>query len=105
MRLRTFVIIALTTANSFAAPKERAWEDGRLLENRDNPYFTGKDIAVIDGTKPIAVTANDSFSITQNPGSSSAVYDHYVIEGRNFAYLVEFGHLKDYPAAHVTTRK
>jgi hypothetical protein len=105
MRLRTFVVIALTSASSFAAPKERAWEDGRLLENRDNPYFTGKDIAIIDGTKPLALATNDSFSITQNPGASNSVYDHYVIEGKQSAYLVEFGHLKDYPAARVTARK
>ncbi len=104
MRLRTLVIIALSTAIGFAAPKQRAWEDGSLLDNRDNPYFTGKDAATVDGTKSNTYATNDSFNVSQNAGPNT-VYDHYVIEGRSAAYLVEFAHLKDYPAARVTVRK
>jgi hypothetical protein len=104
MRSRTFVIIALTAAIGFAAPKQRAWEDGRLLDNRDNPYFNGKEADAIDGTKPIMYATNEQYTVTQNSGSST-VYDHYVIEGRSAGYLVEFAHLKSYPGAHLTVRK
>ncbi len=105
MRSGTLAIVVLAAAISFAAPKQRAWEDGRLLDNRDNPYFSGPDAVVVDATKPITYATKDDYNVTQNAGSSNTVYDHYVIEGRSSAYLAEFAHLKTYPSAQVTIRK
>ena len=104
---RMFVIIALTAASCLAAPKQRAWEAGRLLDIRDNRYFTPKDAIHNDGTKRTAFVANESFAVSENSTStaSSAVFDHYVIEGRSSVYLVEFARIKDYPAARVTVLK
>jgi hypothetical protein len=105
MMPRVAAIVALSTAICLAAPKERAWQDGRLLDTRDNPYFTGKDFG--SGAAPSLMpgqTYND-YTVMQNSSTSKVVYDHYVIEGRTSAYLLELGRLKDYPAAHVVLRK
>jgi hypothetical protein len=105
MMPRVAAIIALSTAICLAAPKERAWQDGRLLDTRDNPYFTGKDFST--GAAPSLMpgqTYND-YTVMQNSSTSKVVYDHYVVEGRTSAYLLELGRLKDYPTAHVVLRK
>jgi hypothetical protein len=102
---KTLIIIALTAAVSFGAAKERPWEDGRILDTRDNPYFKGQEAVAIDGTKPLTYATNDQFNMTQNSGSGNTVYNHYVIEGKSAGYLVEFGHLKSYPAPQVTPRR
>jgi hypothetical protein len=105
MMPRVAAMIALSTAICLAAPKERAWQDGRLLDTRDNPYFSGKDFGT--GAAPSLMpgqTYND-YTVMQNSSTSKVVYDHYVIEGRTSAYLLEMGRLKDYPTAHVVLRK
>jgi hypothetical protein len=105
MIARTFAIVALIAPVSFAAPKQRAWEDGRVLDARYNPYFAAKDVAILDSRARYSSPSAD-FSVTQNGnGASNVVYDDYAIEGQSAAYLVELGHLKDYPAAHVTVWK
>jgi hypothetical protein len=104
MMKRVAGIIALSTAICLAAPKERAWQDARLLDTRDNPYFNPKDF----GSAGPGLTQSQAYSeytVSQNSSTSKVVYDHYVIEGRTSAYLVEMGRLKDYPAAHVILRK
>ena len=105
MMPRVAAIIALSATICLAAPKERAWQDGRLLDMRDNPYFTGKDFG--SGTTSLmpAQSYNNDYMVSQNSGTSKVVYDHYVIESRTTAYLVEQGRLKDYPGAHVTVRR
>lgn len=104
MMKRVAGIVALSTAICLAAPKERAWQDARLLDTRDNPYFNPKDF----GSAGPGLTQSQAYSeytVSQNSSTSKVVYDHYVIEGRSSAYLVEMGRLKDYPAAHVILRK
>jgi hypothetical protein len=104
MMKRVAGIVALSAAICLAAPKERAWQDARLLDTRDNPYFNPKDF----GSAGPGLTQSQAYSeytVSQNSNTSKVVYDHYVVEGRASAYLVEMGRLKDYPAAHVVLRK
>lgn len=104
MMKRVAGIVALSTAICLAAPKERAWQDARLLDTRDNPYFNPKDFGSM-GPGLTQSQAYSEYTVSQNSNTSKVVYDHYVIEGRASAYLVEMGRLKDYPAAHVVLRK
>jgi len=105
MMKRVAGIIALSTAICLAAPKERAWQDARLLDNRDNPYFNAKEFGSAGPGLSTQTQAYSEYTVSQNSSASKVVYDHYVIEGRTSAYLVEMGRLKDYPAAHVIVRK
>ncbi len=104
MMKRVAGIVALSAAICLAAPKERAWQDARLLDTRDNPYFNPKDFGSM-GPGLTQSQAYSEYTVSQNSNTSKVVYDHYVIEGRASAYLVEMGRLKDYPAAHVVLRK
>jgi hypothetical protein len=104
MRSRTFVIIAWTAAISVAAPKERSWEEGKLLDNRHNGYFKAQETAATEGTKPITNGSFEQINVTQN-SRANTVYERYVIEGPSSAYLVETGRLGDFPAARVIVWK
>ncbi len=91
---RLLVAIALTTVVCFAAPKERAWQNGRVLDNRDTHYFTATEIsngASKDGVKDQYGGIDYS---TNSSGASITVFENFMFESPDAVYLVQVARLR-----------
>ncbi|HEY4360886.1 MAG TPA: hypothetical protein VGN17_07955 [Bryobacteraceae bacterium] len=88
------VAIALTAVICAAAPKERAWQNGQLLDNRDTHYFTAAEIAdgaTKDGYKN---QYGDIEYSTNTTGAIATVYQNFMFDSADGVYLVQVGRLR-----------
>jgi hypothetical protein len=91
------LVLALTAAIGQGGSKERAWQEGMLLNPEQNAYFKG-----VEKTETLgggAFRAASDRDISTGPGLS--VRDHYVLDGGDSAYLLERVHLSSSPNAKV----
>ena len=84
-------MILLAAATGLAASKERAWQNGHLLDRNNNNYLTPVRQAQ-DITAP-APAIGGLFDSSANHSTAPTVYDDYVIEGPDAVYEAEIGHL------------
>lgn len=106
MMSKTAALLALSATFALAAPKERDWQEGRLVNPHANRYFSTADLP---DNGSVLVTADGARS---SPGEelaahplearSGLAYDHYIIEADGVAYLTELQRLNSFPAARVT---
>lgn len=86
------ILIVLATSLAIAAPKNRDWQTGTMLDPQSNAYFGNGH--PVDTTVSFADGMTESrFSFTTLP-ASNYVLDHYVIESQTYVYLVEVMRLK-----------
>ena len=88
------VVFALTAVACMAAPKERTWQNGRLLDNRDTHYFTAAEIAdgaTKDGYKD---QYGDIAFSTSSSGQLATVYQNFMFETPDGVYLAQVGRLR-----------
>jgi hypothetical protein len=89
MLLRIATLIALAAALVLAAaPKNRDWQAGNLLDAEHNAYFGGGHGSPEDTPFRDALTGSE-FHFTTLPTANNPVLDHYVIESETDVYLVE----------------
>jgi hypothetical protein len=99
---RFLVAIVLTAVTCLAAPKERAWQNGRLLDNHDTRFFSATEIsnnAVKDSKDQYG---NFDYSLNVSSGSMSTVYDNFMFEAPDAAYLVQVARLRSSPPIHLS---
>ena len=95
----------LLAAASFAAPKERDWQEGRLLDNGNNKYFKALPAGSSRDLSGAVKAADSAYDFSMNRSSASTVYDDYVIEGAAAAYLAEVGRFATLQAAPLSRFK
>jgi len=89
MMLRIAVLFALAGALTPAAPKNRDWQTGTLLDAEHNGYFGGGQNRP-DTTVSLAdAKTGTQFHFTIEPAAGNLVLDHYVIESETDVYLVD----------------
>lgn len=97
---RATILILLAAATGFAASKERAWQNGHLLDRNNNKYLTPVRQAQ-DITAP-APAIGGLFDSSANHSTTPTVYDDYVIEGSDAVYEAEIGHLPSAKTARLS---
>ena len=100
MKKLSLFLVVLTAACHGASPaKERAWQEGMLLNPENNAFFRSTEKT----TKPPIATglfqgANSNGGASQTPVS---VKDNYVLNAGDVAYLVERPRMSTVPPANV----
>ena len=88
------ILIVLATSLAIAAPKNRDWQTGTVLDPQSNAYFGNGHGPLADTTLSFADGMTQStFSFTTLP-ASNYVLDHYVIDSGTYVYLVEAMRIK-----------
>jgi hypothetical protein len=95
MMLRIATLIALSAALSLAAPKDRDWQTGTLLDTADNIYFGRLYSRPADTTMSFGDprTGSELHVGTRSPGDNF-VLDQYVVESDTYVYLVQIMRVK-----------
>lgn len=88
MKIISAVLIGMLATSVWA--KDRIWQDGSLLDTRSNKYFPRTE-PTAENDKSLS---SRMFADPQSVSTSLTVYDHYVVESANAAYLVERGRFK-----------
>jgi hypothetical protein len=91
---RFLVAIALTAVACLAASKDRAWQNGRLVDNRDTRYFSTAEInsgVSKDGVKDQYGGIDYS---TNSTGAIATVYQNFMFESADGVYLVQVARLR-----------
>ena len=82
MKMRLAMMIGILATSAWA--KDRAWQDGSLLDSVSNKYFPSVERTTDEDKTPTSRTFNGS-QLTQ----AKTVQDHYVVESEEAVYLVE----------------
>jgi hypothetical protein len=96
-------IFLLAAALCLGASKERAWQDGKVLNPTHNPYFSVSE----NKNNPAGASARSQSSdagyeaSVNSPTGPVFVRDSYVIESEETVYLVERIRLKNAPEGRV----
>ena len=93
-RFLVAIALTLTAVVCLAAAKERAWQNGRLLDNRDTHYFTATEIsngATKDGVKDQYGGIDYS---TNSSGASITVFENFMFDSPDAVYLVQIARLR-----------
>lgn len=97
---RLGLVLTLAAAigqGSFGADKERAWQQGMLLNPENNAYFKS-----VDKTEAIGATAFRAAGSTDPDAKHDiSVQDNYVVDAGDAAYLVQRVRLSNSSAAKV----
>ena len=90
MLLRITCLIALGAALTPAAPKNRDWQTGTLLDTSDNLYFGRASSRPADTSMSFgdARTGSELHVGTRSPGDNF-VLDQFVVESETDVYLVQ----------------
>ena len=99
---RFLVAIALTAVTCLAAPKERAWQNGRLLSNYDTRFFSRADIVKTGNNSAKDQYGTFDYSVNTPGANASAVYETYMFEVADAAYLAQVAHLKTARPIHLS---
>jgi hypothetical protein len=86
-RRRLFLLFVLATL-ALAAPKERAWQTGKVLDSQRQRYFAG---TVGNSNTNGAVDSSGNYH-GNSSGGETAVYrvvEDFVIEGDQYVYLAQ----------------
>jgi hypothetical protein len=85
---RRLFLLSLVTTLVVAAPKERAWQTGKVLDSQQQRYFAGTV-----GNSNTSGNVDSSGNIHANSsGGETAVYrvvEDFVIEGEQYVYLAQ----------------
>jgi hypothetical protein len=90
MKIRFAMLMAISAIAVSAGGKDRIWQDGNLLDTRSNKYFPRAEPVGEDDR----ILTSRAFADSQSVPTSNTVYDHYVVESEDAAYLVERGRFK-----------
>ncbi len=95
MLLRITCLIALAAALAPAAPKNRDWQTGTLLDTADNIYFGRAYSRPVDTTMSFGDPRTGSeFHVGSRSTADNFVLDQYVVESGTYVYLVQIMRLK-----------
>lgn len=97
---RLGLVLSLAAAigqGSWGASKERAWQQGMLLNPENNAYF--KSVAKTEGSGPAGFHA--AGSTDPDAKHDTSVQDNYVLDAGDSAYLVQRVRLSSSEAAKV----
>lgn len=104
---RTLLIFGLAAVS--LAAKDRAWQMGHLLDNSLNPYFKTTAVSNAGGSggrQDSFVTTDDGkIGVNTHRSEGDVIYDTYVIESEDAAYMVELAHFKSFAAARLMFTK
>jgi hypothetical protein len=92
--MRFHVAILLTAVTCLAASKERAWQNGRLLSSHDTRFFSAAEINNSGVKDAKEQYGNIDYSVNTPGTSMSAVYDNFMFESAEGAYLVQVARLR-----------
>ena len=87
----TIALALLVPLSSFALPKDRMWQTGKVLDTEKNSYFAGL-YGTGDQTGSVSVSGNKgtySGSSTTTTTAKYRVYQNYVIESEKYVFLTE----------------
>ena len=87
MKLKTALLLAMLAASAWA--KDRIWQDGSLLDTRSNKYFRSIETSSDADRAQSSRMFTDAQTVVTN-----TIYDRYVVESADAAYLVERGRFK-----------
>ena len=87
MKMRSALLIAMLATAGWA--KDRAWQDGSLLDPRSNRYFPSMERSGDADRAPSSPLLSSAQAVPSN-----TIYDHYVVESEEAVYLVERGRFK-----------
>lgn len=107
MLLRTAILIGLSATLVSAAPKNRDWQTGTLLDIDKNSYF-GRSYSHEDSGAPFFNGMTQSSFHSTSPAPSTFVFEQYVVDSGTYVYLVEVMQLKSakpFPLLPSTTVK
>jgi hypothetical protein len=95
MLLRIAALIALAAGLAPAAPKNRDWQTGTLLDTADNIYFGRAYSRPVDTTMSYGDPRDGSeLHVGGRSTAENFVLDQYVIESEQYVYLVQIMRLK-----------
>ena len=87
MKTRAALLIAILATSAWA--KDRIWQDGSLLDTRSNKYFRSIETSSDADRAQSSRMFTDAQTVVTN-----TIYDRYVVESADAAYLVERGRFK-----------
>lgn len=87
MKTRAALLIAILATSAWA--KDRIWQDGSLLDTRSNKYFRSIETSSDADRAQSSRMFTDAQTVLTN-----TIYDRYVVESADAAYLVERARFK-----------
>ena len=87
MKMTSAVLIGILATSAWA--KDRIWQDGNLLDTRSNKYFRSIETSSDADRAQSSRMFTDAQTVVTN-----TIYDRYVVESADAAYLVERGRFK-----------
>lgn len=105
MTTRTLLIFCIAAAGLTA--KNRDWQTGQLLDKGLNPYFRVTETSASGSKTEVFATSESGEALVANARRSDGdiVYENYVIEAADKAYLVELAHFKTFKAPRLSVGK